>query len=287
MISLLDDAHAILGEGPVWVAAEQCLYWVDIKGQRLNAYRLHDAMVRRWAFPGDLAWVLPRRSGGFVAGSGHHIGFLSVGEALGFTPFVEVEPDLAGNRLNDAKIDIDGSILFGTMDDAESAATGSLYRLLPSMEIQKLDQGYVVANGPAIDPISGKVYHTDSAARQVYSFEREEGRLVNKKIFIQFQEDQGFPDGMTVDGEGALWVAHWAGARISRFLPDGRLDYSLPVPAAQVTSCCFGGEGLDKLYITTASIHLSASMRLEQPHAGGLFVAGVDVPGSPSPTFSG
>lgn len=287
MVNLLDDAHSLLGEGPVWVAAEGCLYWVDIKGQSLHAYHPHNEMVRRWVFPGQLAWILPRRSGGFVAGSGHHIGFLSVGEVLHFEPFLKIEPDLEENRLNDAKVDIDGSILFGTMDDAESAATGALYRLLPSLEIQKLDEGYVVSNGPAIDPIAGKIYHTDSAARRIYSFERENGQLVNKKLFIQFQDDQGFPDGMTVDHEGALWVAHWGGGRVSRFLPDGSLAESLVVPAAQVTSCCFGGEALDELYITTAAIHLSPAMRAQQPHAGGLFVARVDVAGRASMAFAG
>lgn len=287
MVSLLDDAHSLLGEGPIWVAAERCLYWVDIKGHSLHAYHPHNKMSRRWVFPGQLAWILPRRSGGFVAGSGHHIGFLSVGEVLHFEPFLEIEPDLKGNRLNDAKVDIDGSILFGTMDNAESAATGALYRLLPSLEIKKLDEGYVVSNGPAIDPVARKIYHTDSAARRVYSFERVDGHLVNKKLFIQFQDDQGFPDGMTVDREGALWVAHWGGGRVSRFLPDGSLANSLVIPAAQVTSCCFGGEALDELYITTASIHLSPAMHAQQPHAGGLFVAKVDVAGRASLAFRG
>ena len=287
MVELLDSERAILGEGPVWVAAEQCLYWVDIKGRKLNRYRPADQEVRRWHFPDNLAWVLPRQEGGLIAGTRHEIGLLTLEDDQPFTPCLEMDGHQPSNRLNDAKVDLDGTILFGTMDDGEQSATGAFYRLLPDFTFKILDKGYVVSNGPAIDPVLGSIYHTDSAARRIYKFDREEGGISNKKIFVEFSVEDGFPDGMTVDCEGGVWVAHWGGGRVSRFLPDGRLDYAVPVPASQVTSCCFGGENLDHLFITTASINLSDEQRRQEPHAGCLFTTKVGVKGVVSPAFLG
>lgn len=285
MFERLDDEPALLGEGPVWVAAEQCLYWVDIKGHRLHRYDPTCQTAQSWSFPDNLAWVLPRLSGGLVAGTRHSIGFLTISEELVFTPYAEIEADIPTNRLNDAKVDIDGTILFGTMDDQEAAATGSLYRLSPDFAVEKLDSGYIVSNGPAIDPALRRVYHTDSAFREIYQFDCVEGKLRNKRRFIQFSSEDGFPDGMTVDCEGGLWVAHWGGGRVSRFLPDGRLDYFIPFPTSLVTSCCFGGAHLNELFITTASIGFTAEQMASQPHAGGLFRVRVGVKGVESNAF--
>lgn len=287
MVERLNDERALLGEGPVWVTAEQCLYWVDIKGHRLHRYDPTRQAAKSWSFPDNLAWVLPRQSGGLVAGTRNSIGSLTISEGLVFTSYVEIDSNIPTNRLNDAKVDADGTILFGTMDDQEVEATGSFYRLSPDFTIEKIDAGYIVSNGPAIDPTLGRVYYTDSAVREIYQFDRVEGKLWNKRRFIQFSREDGFPDGMTVDCEGGVWVAHWGGGRVSRFLPDGRLDYFVPVPTSLVTSCCFGGEHLDELFITTASIGFTAEQMALQPHAGGLFRVRTGVKGVESHAFLG
>lgn len=287
MVERLNDEQALLGEGPVWIAAAQCLYWVDIKGHKLHRYDPVRQVAENWSFHDNLAWVLPRQAGGLIAGTRHEIGLLTVAEELVFTPYLMIDSDIPTNRLNDAKVDRDGTILFGTMDDREKAATGSFYRLYPDFTAEKLDTGYVVSNGPAIDPALGRVYHTDSVSREIYQFDSAEGRLSNKKRFVQFSVEDGFPDGMTVDCQGGLWVAHWGGGRVSRFLPDGRLDYFIPLPTSQVTSCCFGGNDLDELFITTASIGFTVEQAALQPHAGGLFRARVGVKGISSFAFGG
>ncbi len=270
----VDPAGAVLGEGPLWVAEENALYWVDIKGRRLHRYRLNDAEAASWPMPENLAWVIPRRNHpGFIAGTRKTIGILRVeGGGLVFEPKLEVEPERPGNRLNDAKADADGQIRFGTMDDAETAASGAFYTLAPDFTLTREDTGYVVANGPAMSPDGAIIYHTDSAARTIYRFPRLPGGLLGaREIFVRFSEEEGYPDGMTVDAQGGLWVAHWGGGRVTRFLPDATRDRVIALPVAQVTSCAFGGHRLDRLFVTTAAIGLSPEARAAQPLAGALF----------------
>ncbi len=287
-VRLCDPAGALLGEGPVWHVREQVLYWVDIKGRRLNRYIPGEEAVRRWVLHDRLAWVLPRRSNGWIAGLSSEIGILQVEPQLCFTSRVRIEPELPGNRLNDAKTDANGTIWFGTMDDSEIAPSGSLYRLLPDFSVERVDTGYTVANGPAIAPDGRYLYHTDSAARTIYRHVRHaDGTLGPRQSFIRFAQADGFPDGMTVDAKGGLWVAHWGGGRVSRFTADGIFDCAVSLPVSQVTSCCFGGEQLDTLFITSAAIGLSAAQRMQEPLAGSLFSVIPGVKGMPCPAFSG
>ncbi len=285
---LLDDAGALLGEGPVWVSGENALYWVDIKGRRLNRYKLADGAIDRWSVHDNLAWVVPRRGGGWIAGLRHEIGELSLNPELSFEPRLKVEPESSGNRLNDAKTDCDGSILFGTMDDEERSGTGAFYHLRQDFTLQKMDKNYVIANGPAVSADGKIIYHTDSALRTIYRFSREaDGTLGARIPFIRFADSDGFPDGMTLDAQGGLWVAHWGGGRVSRFDAEGRLDQTFSLPVSQVTSCCFGGANLDRLFITSAAIGLSPAQRAREPLAGGLFEITPGFSGFPLPDFTG
>lgn len=285
---LCDPAGALLGEGPVWHEREQALYWVDIKGRQLHCYRPADCSVRHWAMHDRLAWVLPRRAGGFVAGLAHEIGILQLEPQLSFTPQIIVEPELPGNRLNDAKTDKDGSLWFGSMDDNETSPSGAFYHLRPDFSVIAADTGYTIANGPAIAPDGRTIYHTDSAARTIYRYaRRQDGTLAPRMPFIRFTEADGFPDGMTVDAQGGLWVAHWGGGRVSRFTAEGEFDRAFSLPVSQVTSCCFGGEQLDRLFVTTAAIGLDEAQRKREPLAGALFELTPGMAGLPYPDFAG
>ena len=146
------------------------------------------------------------------------------------------------SRMNDAAVDRAGRIWAGTMDDREQAATGCLYRLDTAGNWSKHDTGYIVSNGPTFSPGHDVLYHTDTTRRVIYRFPlARDGSLGKREVFVTFPEDWGWPDGMATDVEGGIWVAHWGGARVSRFLPDGRLDRAIAMPVSQVTSCCFAG----------------------------------------------
>ncbi len=118
------------------------------------------------------------------------------------------------------------------MHQAETAASGSLHRLDPDLTWRRMDTSYGVANGPTFSRDGRILYHSDSAARTVYAFDlAADGTLTGKRAFLRFPEAWGWPDGMTTDSEGCLWIAHWGGGRLSRVDPEGRLMRAIPLPA--------------------------------------------------------
>lgn len=272
-----------LGEGPIWSRRDNSIYWVDILAPALFQLRLADGAVSRVAMPQPIGWVIERRGRpGFIAGFQSGFAALSI-DPFVVTPIADPEPDLPNNRLNDAKVDRFGRIWAGTMDSDIENASGSLYRLDADFSISKQDTGYLVANGPAFSVTGDYLYHADTPRRRVYRFPvSAEGELGARKIFIEFQKDWGLPDGMSVDAENHLWIAHWGGGRVSRFTPDGTLERSIHLPASQITSCAFAGLDLDRLFVTSAADGISG-----EPDAGKLFEVQPGVSGVPQPPFAG
>ena len=285
---LLLDAKADLGEGPLWSARDQALYWTDIKVRKLNRYRLADGATRSWDMPDTIGWAVERRNKpGFVIGLAHAVVEVTL-DPFKLVTRANVETDLAGNRLNDAKVDPKGRVWFGTMDNAEKQHSGGFYRLDPDFSVHRVDHGYICANGPTFSPDGAIVYHTDSNRREIYRFDvRPDGSLGNKSVFARFSEEDGYPDGMTTDRDGCLWVAHWGGWRITRFRPDGTRDRVVPMPVSQVTSCTFGGDRLDRMFVTSARIGLSEAQLAKEPLAGGLFEIDPGTTGLPTQQFAG
>lgn len=285
---LLLDAKANLGEGPLWSARDQAVYWTDIKVKRLNRYRLADGATRSWDMPDMIGWAVERRDRpGFVVGLAHAIAEVTL-DPFTLTRRAEIETGLPGNRLNDAKVDLQGRVWFGSMDNDEKAKAGAFYRLDPDFSVHRVDGGYICANGPTFSPDGKIVYHTDSTVREIYRFDvRPDGSLGGKRVFVRFAEPEGYPDGMTTDREGCLWVAHWGGGRITRFRPDGTRDRVVTFPASQVTSCTFGGDRLDRMFVTSARIGLSDEQLAREPLAGGLFEIDPGAIGLPTQQFAG
>lgn len=279
------QARALLGEGPLWSPRQDAVYFVDIRGSRILRHGLSDDSQAGWELDDAACWLVESADGdGFIAGlrSRRVVRLrLEPGQATVAEEIARIEPDMPGNRLNDGKADRDGRLWVGSMDDAEEAPAGSFYRIDGDGSVTRVDQGYTVANGPALSPDGRTIYHTDSGARTVYAFDiGADGSLSGKRVHIRFTEADGYPDGMTCDAEGGLWIAHWDGARVSRFRPDGTLDRVIALPVSRVTSCVFAGPDLDRMFITTA-----AHGRDEEPLAGALFECDPGVRGLPACGF--
>ena len=279
---------AKLGEGPLWVPAENALYWVDIIEKQAHRLTLDSGERRTWTFGQPVTSLAVRRSGGFVGTV--RDGFATIDFATEtVTPLVLPEVNLPGNRFNDGKVDGYGRYWAGTMDNTQQQATGSLYRLDPDLKVHKMDSPYIISNGPAFS-VDGKIlYHTDTAKKTIFAFDlREDGSIGGKRPFIQLTDPvEGHPDGMTVDSENCLWLAHYGGARLTRYSPEGKVMQIVPLPVPNVTSCTFGGPNLDTLYITTACQEMSPAEMEQYPLAGSLFAYQPGVTGLPTPLFAG
>ena len=259
---------AVLGEGALWNPADGCVWFVDIKNPTVHRWRWNDGATASWPMPERVGFVVPRAGGGFVLGLKSGLALWTPGSEP--APWLAVDADRPGNRLNDATTDPDGRLWFGSMDDAETDPTGRLWRLDPAGPSAIPQDGpYVVTNGPAISPDGRTLYHTDTLGRTVWAFDLAAGgALSNRRVFARFGDGDGYPDGMATDAEGGLWVCHWGVGRITRFRPDGGRDRAIAIPAPQVTKCAFAGPDLDRLVVTTAATGLD---RAAHPQAGDLF----------------
>lgn len=272
-----------LGEGLLWSPRENALYWTDILAPALNRLSFADGTIARWPMPEPIGWVIERRAApGFIAGFQSGFAELTL-DPVTIVPILDPEPDLPDNRLNDAKADAEGRIWAGSMPFGADRPSGSLYRLDADRTVHRMDTGYSVANGPAFSADGRWLYHTDTGLRRVYRFPRgKDGALGDRETFIEFAREWGRPDGMTVDAEGGIWIAHWGGGRISRFTPDGALDRSIALPATQITNICFAGAELDRMFVTSAAKGLS-----DEPAAGTLFEVNAGASGFGAGTFAG
>jgi sugar lactone lactonase YvrE len=277
-----------LGESPVWSQREGVLYWVDTRAPAVYRYDPATGDVRSQQLPALVGCVVLRRSGGLIAAlqNGFH-GFDFATGAL--TPIVDPESDLPENRFNDGRADRRGRIWSGTMNDLRRDPTGSLYRLDADHRCTKMRDDIIVPNSICWSPDDRIMYFADTYRYRIvtYAFDAEAGTIGDMKLFADLQGLPGRPDGSTVDSEGCLWNAEFAGGRVVRYTPDGRIERTIALPVTPVTSCSFGGPGLDVLYITTATQSLTPEQLTAQPLAGSLFAADPGVRGLPEPEYFG
>lgn len=282
------DARALLGEGPLWDADSERLWWVDIKRREVHRFDPASGRDERWAAPAEVGSLALRAAGGVVVALA--AGFFRFDPETGRAMSLAlVEADRPANRLNDGKPDRQGRFWAGSMDESETEPSGALYRLDADGRCQKLVDGIICANALCWSPDSRTLYFGDSLQQTVWAwdFEAESGRMRNRRVFLELPKEAGSPDGATVDAEGCFWLAQWGAWRVCRYDPAGRLMTTVHLPVAQPTCPAFGGADLDVVYVTSASIGLGAGARGVQPQAGGLFAFQPGVKGVAEARFAG
>lgn len=265
---------ALLGEGPIWLPGEQALRFVDIKRGLLHRYAPATGERETLDVGGSPSFIVPVQGGDLLVGSQSGIYWLQGGQPGNIVANI---PQPAHNRTNDATVDSQGRLWFGTMDDREQEATGAVW-CLDRNGLHHVGCEAVVTNGPAVSVDGRYLYHVDSGERTVWRYRLgSDPVLTQGDIFLRLGDDEGHPDGIVVDADDCLWVALWDGWGVRRYAPDGTLLLHVPLPCARVTKLAFGGPNLATAYVTTARLGLSAAALAEQPLAGSLFA--FDAPG--------
>jgi sugar lactone lactonase YvrE len=286
-ITVAADCANLLGESPVWLAGERALYWVDIHAPAIWRLRLGDHQIDHWAPPFAISSLVPRAAGG-LAGAGER-GIIRLDpNANDYAVIAHPGQGETGNRYNDGAVDPAGGYWVGSMDKDEARPSGKVYRVSADHGWQALDSDFIIPNGPAFSPDGQKAYLADSAKRAVYRYVLEpDGRIIRRDDFLKFSLAQGSPDGMATDANGCLWIAFWDGGCVRCFNPDGSELRQFGLPVSRPTSCAFGGDALDQLFITSARTGLSAAQLAREPLAGNLFVTQPGVHGWTQPSFLG
>ena len=258
-----------LGEGPLWVASEQALWFVDIKKNHIHCFDPASGTGRTYDTPQSPGFIV-ERNGEFLVGLKSGIHRFDPARNT-YTLLHAIDADRPDNRLNDGALDAQGRLWFGTMDDNEADPTGSLYRL-DADGPKKMDTGICITNGPCFSPDGGTLYHTDTLGKTIYAFDAaKDGSLSNKRVWVRIEDGAGYPDGPVTDREGCVWTGLFGGWAARRYDPQGKLVSTVTFACANITKLAFGGPDLKTVYATTAWKGLDESARSRQPLAGGLF----------------
>jgi sugar lactone lactonase YvrE len=273
---------ASLGEGPMWDRRTDTLWFVDIKQGRVHRYDPASRARDTIEVGGLPCFIVPSDDGGFILGNHHSLQRFDGRRVTATHKTIAMH---AANRLNDATVDRDGRLWFGSMDDAERAASGLVYRH-DRGAITIAGCASIITNGPAVSTDGKRLYHVDTIARAIWRFAiREDGSLADGAIFAHIDPADGSPDGVVIDAADYLWVGLWGGWQARRYTPDGEIAQIVRFPCSQVTKLAFGGADLRTAFATTASVGLDAASLAQQPLAGALFAFPVDTPGIPLPAM--
>ncbi len=266
---------SLLGEGPVWDAGKKLICWLDILNGIVHQYDPLTSVYSEIRVHQMIGSFAVCNNGDLVAGLHHGFAFISRPDGK-LKMIVDPESEIPTNRFNEGKCDPAGRFWAGTMAISEILHQGNVYVLDRDLKCRKQIEHVSISNGLAWSLDHKTLYYIDTPSFEVvsYDYDISSGEISNKKSVIKINvKEEGYPDGMTIDEEGMLWIGHWDGWQVARWNPlTGEKIGSIKLPASRVTSCTFGGENLDDLYITTARVGLTEEALTEQPLAGDFFV---------------
>ncbi len=286
-VTVAYKTDALLGEGAIWNHQSNELYWIDIEGKTLHIYNPNTNKNRSFPTATHIGTVVPKnRDEALIAlVDGTHIINLNNGETHLFTDMKEA---LTNCRLNDGKCDPAGRLWVGSMNWQQEKGKAKLFTVTSDTSFTTKIDSVTISNGIVWTKDKKTMYYIDTPTSQIkaYDYDNATGEISNGRITVEIPEDFGYPDGMTIDEEDMVWVGMWNGNAVIRFNPKtGEVLQKIEVPAHNVTSCAFGGDNLDILYITSASLDMTDEEKEKYPLAGSVFKVTPGVKGVKSHFF--
>ena len=254
---IISDKKCELGESPIWHKNTNNFIWLDYLKSKIFFYNPinKDIVEKKLDLEAPLGGIaLYNNFKSLIIAHKNGLSIMSL-DSFSMTDFVH--PEIGKNDViyNDLKVDRDNSLWISTSHIDETEGKGSLWRLDKNKKIQLVDKGFKVSNGPAFSPCGNYIYFNDTFTYQTYMYKlpKEDKGKVEKKIFYKFDEEDGYPDGITVDEDGNIWIAHWGSGIITKQSPSGEILSKFNLPSLNLTSLCFGGANYKNLIVTSAT----------------------------------
>ena len=285
-VEKLATENAVVGEGPVWDAQSQTLYWIDIQGGKIWNYDPANGENKLLHTGYNVAGATRNKQGGLAVGTWEGVQLWNSDDD--YTWLFKGDVEGRPIKLNDVTVGPDGS-MYGGSGHLDSC---TLFRFNTDGSAEIIDDGLDLCNGMGFSPDLKTFYSTDSPKHEIYKWDHNPTTraITNKRVFTTIPSDWGIPDGMTVDAEGFVWSAIWYGGMVVRFDPDGKEERRVELPAAQTSSAMFGGKDLNELYVTTAAFGTGdptptgwepAGFDMSTYRGGDLYRVKLDIQGKP------
>ena len=260
-----------LGEGTLWVKEHNSIYFVDIKKKYFFSLNVKNNKKKKYKVNKEIGFLAHIKNNVFILGLQGELRIQNI-KTKKIIKSILIEQDIKLNRINDGKTDPKANLWFGTMDNLERRINkGSLYKLDKNLNLTKVDKNYRITNGPAFIN-ENNFYHTDSSKKIIYKIKiNKKDKIISKKIFKKFSKKDGSPDGMTLDKNKNIWVAHFHGACVSVFNKNAKLIHKINLPAQNITNCAFGGQNNNELFITSATKGMNRADLKKFKYSGSLF----------------
>lgn len=285
-IRKLDAPVCVLGESPMWHSERGSAFWVDILGNTIVEYKLDDDSIKQYA--GSRMISLICEVGGnsdlLVAAAQGGVGIYDL-ESYTLSLIADLGRNWENHRCNDGAVDCLGNLWIGTTHIDHEPEAGDLYRVSEAWHETKKIERVSIPNGMCWSADNKTLYHTDSPTREIRAYRNDasSGKITFDRVAVQVPASMGFPDGISMDTAGMLWVAIWGGSGVGGFDSNtGELKHWIPMPVPHVSSCAFVGPKLDRLLVTTARKEMNDEQLAQYPDSGSTFLVEMDVPGLPT-----